>query len=126
MPIRYPAPGPSPTPDRLLEQLLCESHLTRWNRGIYEPETHAFGGQAAMTAVHRLFSVDSQHLLTHAPQNGELGARETAAVAATALLRGARLDWFEQGDVWATLTGLRPHPAELPPDRATAQRTAVR
>jgi protein-L-isoaspartate(D-aspartate) O-methyltransferase len=44
-----------------------------------------------------------------------LGRRETAVLLASTMMRGAGLDWFEQGDVWAKVAALRsvtnpPHP----------------
>jgi thiopeptide-type bacteriocin biosynthesis protein len=88
---------------------------------IYEPETHAFGGPAGMAIAHRLFHLDSRHLLTHLTraQHRPEGRhrRELSVLLCTALLRGAGLDWYEQGDVWARVAVHREPPALPPADR---------
>ncbi len=47
-----------------------------------------------------------------------LGRRETAVLLASVMMRGAGLDWFEQGDVWAKVAALRPATAPQAPERA--------
>ena len=94
---------------------------TNWTDDIYEPETHAFGGQASMNAAHTLFHRDSRHLLSYLHGNPS-DRREHSLVLCTALMRAAGLDWNEQGDVWARVaeqrTGL--HAPEPDPEvRAT-------
>jgi protein-L-isoaspartate(D-aspartate) O-methyltransferase len=105
----------------VLEKLAADGRLISWTRGIYEPETLAFGGLEGMEIAHELFHHDSRYLLTRAasPRPVPLGERESAVVLCSVLLRAAGLDWFEQGDVWAKVAELRP--AELgpvPPERA--------
>lgn len=88
---------------------------------IYEPETHAFGGEQAMALAHDLFHRDSRHTLHHLrtpPTSGDK-RREVSILACTALMRAAGLDWFEQGDVWARVAHLRP------PHTATPTQTAA-
>jgi thiopeptide-type bacteriocin biosynthesis protein len=94
--------------ERHLDQLAAAGHIAGWTRVVYEPETHAFGGPGAMAAAHRLFHLDSQALLplVHA-QPGSSLRREVSLMLCTAMMRAARLDWCEQGDVWARVAALR-------------------
>lgn len=82
-----------------------------WTASVYEPETHTFGGPAAMDAAHALFHADSRHILDGTHSSGK--RRELTLLLFTAMMRAAGLDWFEQGDVWARVVELRP-PADLP------------
>ncbi|MER5863533.1 thiopeptide-type bacteriocin biosynthesis protein [Kitasatospora sp. NPDC002040] len=95
----------------LLRAGLADRALAGWRQVIYEPETRAFGGPDGMEVAHRHFHTDSHHTLTylHAVHSGEQGyqRRELALLLATALMRGAGLDWYEQGDVWATVADHR-------------------
>ncbi|WP_405796238.1 methyltransferase, FxLD system [Streptomyces sp. NBC_01506] len=124
-PLRYRASEPSPLVESLLSDLVDVGTVTSWVPGIYEPETAAFGGTQAMDSAHDLFHLDSRHLLTYRTGPGRLGRRETAVLLTSAMMRAARLDWFEQGDVWAKAAALRPAPEELPLDRAAALSTAI-
>ncbi|MEX2985700.1 methyltransferase, FxLD system [Streptomyces sp. C36] len=112
----------------LLDQLAATGQIITWTHAIYEPERHAFGGDTAMDAAHALFHHDSRHLLTYAPSPAarHLGRRETSMVLCTAMMRAAGLDWYEQGDVWATVAEHRPHPHPLPPRKAAALTQSVR
>nr|WSZ99025.1 methyltransferase, FxLD system [Streptomyces sp. NBC_00857] len=125
-PLRYRSAEPSTLVESLLSDLVDSGTVRSWLPGIYEPETAAFGGSKAMDAAHELFHQDSRHLLTYQPGPGRLGRRETAVLLISAMMRAARLDWFEQGDVWAKAAALRPAPEELPPDRAAALGTAIK
>ncbi|UNO42154.1 methyltransferase, FxLD system [Streptomyces sp. MST-110588] len=125
-PLRYRSAAPSPLIESVLSDLVDDGAVRAWVPGIYEPETTAFGGPENMDAAHELFHQDSRHLLTYRPGPGRLGRRETAVLLISALMRAARLDWFEQGDVWAKAAELRPAPQELAPDRATALGQAVK
>jgi protein-L-isoaspartate(D-aspartate) O-methyltransferase len=99
----------TPVVDDLLAKLTADGHLAGWTRGIYEPETVAFGGPAAMRIAHNLFHHDSQHLLVHTAQHSpSLGQRETTVLLFSALLRAAGQDRYEQGDVWVKVVDLRP------------------
>ncbi|MEZ0070258.1 protein-L-isoaspartate(D-aspartate) O-methyltransferase [Streptacidiphilus sp. MAP12-20] len=115
LPIRYRAPAPVAAVTELLDQAVAEGRATWWANAIYEPETEAFGGKEARDAVHALFHADSQNLLTYGPaQRGRLGRRETALLLCSALMRGAGRDRFEQGDVWAKVSDLRPLTTAIP------------
>ncbi|MFB7270638.1 methyltransferase, FxLD system [Streptomyces sp. NPDC056244] len=125
-PLRYWADEPSPLIERLLSELVDGGTARSWTRGIYEPETAAFGGPYAMDAAHELFHADSRHLLTYPPGPGRLGRRESAVVLASAMMRAAGLDWFEQGDVWAKYAAVRPAAAPIPQERGAALAPAMR
>ncbi|MBV6699403.1 methyltransferase, FxLD system [Kitasatospora aureofaciens] len=126
--LRYRADKPSAAVTALLDGLVEEGRAERWNLGIYEPETEAFGGPEAMETAHRLFHTDSLHLLAHAAQPGPaaLGRTETTVVLISALLRAAGLDWYEQGDVWAQFAALRDAPPAIAPERAATLTGAMR
>ncbi|MFD0013057.1 methyltransferase, FxLD system [[Kitasatospora] papulosa] len=106
--LRYVADQPSPTVLTLLDEWAADGTAQSCTTGIYEPETEAFGGADAMTAAHALFHEDSRHLLTYPVHNEHLGRRETAILLMSSMMRAANLDWFEQGDVWAKVSALRP------------------
>ena len=122
-PLRYVADEPSPIIEALLNDLVGDGTVVSWVPCVYEPETDAFGGPRAMDIAHNLFHQDSRHLLTYQPGPEHLGRRETTVLLASAMMRTAGLDWFEQGDVWAKVAALRPtatppphgHVAELAP-----------
>ncbi|MEJ8632422.1 methyltransferase, FxLD system [Streptomyces sp. MS2.AVA.5] len=119
-PLRYRAAKPSILVEALLNDLVSDGTVVSWMPGIYEPETAAFGGAEAMDAAHDLFHQDSRHLLTYLPGRARLGRRETAVLLMSALMRAARLDWFEQGDVWAKVAELRPATEPRPPQQTAA------
>jgi protein-L-isoaspartate(D-aspartate) O-methyltransferase len=112
----------------LLGKLTASGQITGWAPGIYEPETFAFGGQRGMGVAHDLFHQDSRHILARAAQAGApaLGPRETSVMLCGVMLRAAGLDWYEQGDVWAKVAGLRPAvSATISPERAAALAPAM-
>ncbi|MEU8571062.1 methyltransferase, FxLD system [Streptomyces pathocidini] len=117
-PLRYLADKPSPAIESLLSDLIGDGVATLCLPCVYEPETDAFGGLEAMEAAHELFHSDSRHLLTYQPSPMHLGRRETAVLLASAMMRGAGLDWFEQGDVWAKVAAFRPVTNPPHPERA--------
>ncbi|MFE2345717.1 thiopeptide-type bacteriocin biosynthesis protein [Kitasatospora cineracea] len=86
--------------------------IGNWTPAIYEPETYAFGGHAALPAAHRLFHRDSRHTLTYlaAVHRGELPDQraELWLLLGTAAMRGAGLDRYEIGDAWAQVAENRP------------------
>ncbi|WP_326687245.1 MULTISPECIES: thiopeptide-type bacteriocin biosynthesis protein [unclassified Streptomyces] len=89
-----------------LDQLVTTGHLLRWWRGIYEPETAAFGGPPSMLAAHDLFTVDSRQILALGTGPGlGLGHRELSILLCTIMMRAAGLEWYEQGDVWQRVIG---------------------
>jgi thiopeptide-type bacteriocin biosynthesis protein len=93
-----------------LARLRHDRHISAAVPGSYEPETHAFGGTAAMDTAHRLWHHDSRHLL--APATGQTPARhrEMSIMLAVTVMRAAGLDWYEQGDVWARVADHRDPP----------------
>ncbi|MFF0659232.1 methyltransferase, FxLD system [Micromonospora tulbaghiae] len=109
---RYIADDPTSHPiEEVLERLAVDDRIVNWTRGVYEPETLAFGGTAAMHVAHELFHQDSRHqLLQPAAAPTALGRRELAVLLCSVLMRSAGLDWYEQGDVWAKVAELRPSP----------------
>ncbi len=125
-PLRYLAEQPSPVIESLLADLTDDGTVESWRPGIYEPETDAFGGPDAMDTAHDLFHSDSHHLLTYQPSPDRLGRLETAVLLASAMMRGAGLDWFEQGDVWAKIAALRPVTSSPSSEREVELALAVR
>ncbi|MET8011327.1 methyltransferase, FxLD system [Streptomyces sp. NPDC005271] len=117
-PLRYLADKPSPAIESLLSDLIGDGVAVSCLPCVYEPETDTFGGPEAMDAAHELFHSDSRHLLTYQPSPTHVGRRETAVLLASAMMRGAGLDWYEQGDVWAKVAALRPATNPPPPERA--------
>ena len=117
--LRYlPAPGTSAA-DRYLTNQLARlkrsGHIGSTVAGIYEPETHAFGGPKAMGTAHQLWHHDSRHLLTP-NSDGHQRHRELSIMLCAAMMRAANLDWYEQGDVWARVADHRE-----PPDQPRVQ-----
>lgn len=95
-----------------LQQLRHTGAIASWAETIYEPETHAFGGASGMHLAHQLFHHDSWHILGHPRSRAQ--QREMAILLCATLLRGAGLDWYEQGDVWARVADNRPPPPDAP------------
>lgn len=95
-----------------LKRLTRAGHIDSAVAGIYEPETHAFGGTEAMDAAHQLWHHDSRHLLTRTPATSAHD-QELSIMLCAAMMRAADLDWYEQGDVWARVADHRdpPEPA---------------
>jgi protein-L-isoaspartate(D-aspartate) O-methyltransferase len=131
--LRYPPEhlGAAPRLATVLNTLMFDGLITGWNLGIYEPEVHAFGGPDGMSITHTLANRDSRHVLAHLSESRSptagLGRRELGVVLASSLLRGAGLDWFEQGDVWAKFASHRPlQPQALSQDRRATLAPAIR
>ncbi|MBB5429920.1 thiopeptide-type bacteriocin biosynthesis protein [Nocardiopsis composta] len=93
-----------------LDDHVGQGLLIGWCTVVYEPETAAFGGPAGMQAAHALFHADSAFAL-HPPPGLPLGRRELSLALCSALLTGAGLEWYEQGDVWDAVAAQRPLPA---------------
>lgn len=132
--LRYRPEAPKTTtvPD-LLTKLTSDGRIASWTRGMYESETLAFGGPAAMDIAHALFHHDSRHLLARAAAQRNaagpaLGQRETTVLLVSSMLRAAGLDWSEIGDVWAKVADLRPasHAHDLTPKRSDTLARAMR
>jgi protein-L-isoaspartate(D-aspartate) O-methyltransferase len=94
----------------ILDGLNQDGTILGWTTGIYEPEVTAFGGPMAMDIAHDLFCADSRGALPMVGKAEQPGARlkESATLLISAMLRAAQLDWFEVGDVWAKVAGMRP------------------
>lgn len=110
-------------------RLVSEGHLQRWWPGIYEPETPAFGGTTSMTAAHALFITDSREI-QQLHQRGRLtiGPRELSVLLCTIMMRAARLEWYEQGDVWDRVitTEHRSAVSDVPQERLNARAQEIR
>ncbi|MFI0484341.1 thiopeptide-type bacteriocin biosynthesis protein [Actinomadura sp. 9N215] len=98
--------------------------VTAVTHTVYEPEQHAFGGLDAMATAHQLFSNDTRHLQAYLSDIHLLQSTdrrtELAILLVTELLRAARLDWYEQGDVWARVAD---HRADTSPPFTKADST---
>ncbi len=119
------------TPDReermrvrietVLNTLVRAGHLRRWWTGVYEPESIVFGGPEGMEAAHELFHADSRAVLTVQEQDHPgLGRRELSVLLCSALIRGAGLEWYEQGEVWHRVAQERPLPEDIAEERIRA------
>jgi thiopeptide-type bacteriocin biosynthesis protein len=102
----------------ILDDMTTASQVRSWRPGIYEPESLAFGGPEGIRIAHRLFCADSLGVIAtfgHAPPahaaDHPAGRKELSILLCATLMRGAGLDWFEQGDTWQRITSLRPLPA---------------
>jgi thiopeptide-type bacteriocin biosynthesis protein len=103
-----------------LDSAVVGGLISSWREGIYEPEALAFGGRRGMAIAHSLFHADSRAALTYLtrmPSMQPVGVRELSLLLCRALFTGARLDWYEQGDVWHRVTAMRPLPDDVPADR---------
>ncbi|MFI7077570.1 thiopeptide-type bacteriocin biosynthesis protein [Micromonospora sp. NPDC049903] len=105
-------------------------HLAWATQSIYEPELRAFGGDEAMEVAHRLWHADSRHVLTYLAATAEYPTtrrrREMAILLASAMLRAAGLDWYEQGDVWSKVAHHRTPPDGLDADTAATLQASLR
>ncbi|MEU9735175.1 methyltransferase, FxLD system [Streptomyces sp. NPDC048002] len=99
-----------PPATSLLDQLVSDGVISGWTGGIYEPETHAFGGPEGMKIAHDVFCADSPAALA---ETGAPRARERAVMLLSAMIRAAGLDPFEAGDVYDQWAALR-HPVTPP------------
>ncbi|MEU4656825.1 thiopeptide-type bacteriocin biosynthesis protein [Streptomyces sp. NPDC023723] len=129
--IRYQPPGDRAAAENhlldVLGPLQHAQHITAVTPVTYEPETHAFGGPEAMACAHRLFHLDSRHLIDHLARHpGRPRRRELSVLLCTALLRAAGLDWYEQGDVWARVADHRDPPRTQPTDKLKTLRGGLR
>jgi thiopeptide-type bacteriocin biosynthesis protein len=75
--------------------------------GVYEPETHLFGGVASMRSVHELFTIDSLAWLEYHAlgiSQAEAGAVWVLSLAMLrALFNGLRIADWEDLDIWDRL-----------------------
>lgn len=124
-------PNSEPAQQRLaaiLDRLAAYGQIGGWALGIYEPETHAFGGPAAMRTAHTLFCADSRAILASSGLASPLPSpcpRKTSVLLTCALLRAAGLDVHEQGDVWARICARRDPPRLPPPHQMNAALTGI-
>ncbi|WP_331762392.1 methyltransferase, FxLD system (plasmid) [Streptomyces sp. NBC_01527] len=120
-----PAPGREEAQTALLTRLtatLTESSAIReYATGIvYEPETRRFGGPEAIEIAHGLFHTDSRHILNHLVHNdGRDLRRELGVRLATRMMHAAGQDFYEQGDIWASLAEHRATADSPEPSPAT-------
>lgn len=130
-----PAPGKNDEAAALLREAMDglreRGDIEQWVWGMYEPEIHPFGGVEAMNVAYDLFHTDSRNILHYLHQlddrlPGRDHRRELGLMLASTLLRGAGLDWYEQGDVWAQVAAHRGQPHQTPPDRQHALETNLR
>ncbi|RAY14998.1 methyltransferase [Actinomadura craniellae] len=128
--LRYrPRTDPAQADDLLhgrLTRLATTRRITAFRHVVYEPELHAFGGPAGLATAHHLFHDDSRHLLTHLAHDRNGHRRELAVLLCCALLRGAGLDWYEQGDVWSRVADHRPPDQPLTAERRRTLEPALR
>ncbi|WP_218150834.1 thiopeptide-type bacteriocin biosynthesis protein [Actinokineospora terrae] len=105
-----------------LDALTTRGEIARWWSGVYEAESAAFGGAEGMAIAHELFCADSSAVLSLASTGGAaVGRRELSVLLCNALMRGAGLEWYEQGDVWHRVAQERP----LPDGTSAAKLTAL-
>jgi len=75
----------------------ARQHGAQIHPGIYEPETHGFGGEAGIRVAHRVACHDAHHLAGHLARHRRHHHRhEMFLVLATRLMRAAGLDLEEQ------------------------------
>lgn len=74
---------------------------------IYEPETHTLGGTKAITIAHELWSRDTDAVVGYLTSPHVHARKELGVLLIQALLRGAGLDWLENGEVWARVAQYR-------------------
>jgi thiopeptide-type bacteriocin biosynthesis protein len=110
-----------------LDRLVTAHQITAWHTGIYEAETAAFGGAPAIDIAHNLFTADSSAIMDLVSNsNLPLGRRELTVLLIETLLRDARLEWYERGDVWHRISLERPLPADVPQHKITDMSTDLR
>ncbi|WNI21602.1 thiopeptide-type bacteriocin biosynthesis protein [Streptomyces sp. ITFR-16] len=102
-----------------------------WHSALYEPEMIAFGGPAGLPLAHALFHTDSEGVLDYAGiyeegPSGILGAKETSLLTMSLLMRAARLEAGEQGDVWGRVEERRPLPKDVSPQQVSAMTAPMR
>ncbi|MGW2115041.1 thiopeptide-type bacteriocin biosynthesis protein [Streptomyces zhihengii] len=124
-----PAGGTKLSIGNHFDHLVSEGHLQRWWPGIYEPETPAFGGEGSMTAAHSLFVTDSREIQRLRQRCGlTVGPRELSVLLCTIMMRAARLEWYEQGDVWDRVITAEHRSAvsDVPVERLNARAQEIR
>lgn len=125
----HPKIGSKLTIGDAFDKLIASGLLQRWWPGIYEPETAAFGGEASMTAAHTLFVTDSREVQRlRQRQDLALGPRELSVLLCTIMMRAAKLEWYEQGDVWHRIITAEHRSAvgDVPADQLNARAQEIR
>ncbi|CRK59227.1 O-methyltransferase clustered with LanBC [Alloactinosynnema sp. L-07] len=119
-------PNGDPVVHHALDDLRDTGLLAGWTMTIYEPETHAFGGEPAMDLAHTLFHHDSHHILDHLARTPEPDQRhELTILLCATLMRGAGLDWYEQGDTWARVAHNRLNTDPISHDTTAMRRLLI-
>ncbi|MER7305549.1 methyltransferase [Streptomyces griseoluteus] len=124
-----PVGGAKPAIGAGFDRLVSDGHLQRWWPSIYEPETPAFGGKTSMTAAHALFVTDSREIQQLRQRHDlTVGPRELSVLLCTIMMRAARLEWYEQGDVWdrVVTTEHRSAISDVPAERLDARACEIR
>ncbi|KPM50573.1 methyltransferase [Frankia sp. R43] len=132
--IRYLPHQPAGAAEAYVHTRLADLRETRRIQDatstFYEPESHAFGGAEGMDTAHRLFHLDSRHLLTYLNATSHKSAdrrrRELSVLLCSHLMRAAGLDWYEEGDVWARVAEHRQPPERTPDHRLRTLRDGLR
>ncbi len=126
-----------PAVDDILDDAITDArktgHINQAVHGIYEPETHAFGGEQAMAVAHQLFHADSHHIITNFGAQGDAALnpssrrRELSLLLTTSMIRAAGLDHYELGDIWDKVSRHRPSAAstQLRPKLVSAVRRLI-
>ncbi|MBD0737817.1 thiopeptide-type bacteriocin biosynthesis protein [Streptomyces sp. CBMA29] len=114
-----------------LDNSVSRGVTTNWHPALYEPETTAFGGPTGMKLAHELFHADSLGVLDylHAASDSSKtlpDAKVASLLGMTLLMRAARLEYGEQGDVWARVEERRPLPQDVTPDQISTMVTPMR
>ncbi|UBU16442.1 thiopeptide-type bacteriocin biosynthesis protein [Nonomuraea gerenzanensis] len=113
--------------NRVLNDLATSGVLTRWWPAIYEPEVASFGGAVGTDIAHTLFCADSRHMLSYLRQPPpEVGRKEMSVLLCTTLQNAAGLDPFERGNLWTSITELRPFPTSTPASMREAMAEQIR
>lgn len=101
----------------VLERLRARGVVTRAFASIYEPESFALGGPAAVPALHRWFTADSLGWWQWDRSLVEGGAAVDAAVLTLAIVNDLcmRATGGATSEVWDVWRNLAPEPAEAPP-----------
>src|SRR5437016_4523268 len=128
--LRLLGPGPAltgravPAVEAALEALRESGRVSRWCTVTYEPETALFGGCEGTRLSHALL-----HRASRAACRWLGGDRarseEASVIVIRALLTGAELDVFEQGDVWSRVASHRPLAADHRSPALARNREAV-
>ncbi|KPI21871.1 Thiopeptide-type bacteriocin biosynthesis domain containing protein [Actinobacteria bacterium OK074] len=128
--LRY-HPAPWATPEDAASQVTealdssVSSGVTKdWRSVPYEPETVAFGGMEGLALAHDLFHTDSVGVLdylrlTADGNKGMTDAKATSLLAMTLMMRAARLEYGEQGDVWGRVEEGRPLSGDVTPEQVS-------